>query len=94
MRGRLRRLDDAAPDTRRNLLIAMARWGGLRVSSEALASNWGDVDWEQQDSNLPQEPRGKRQVAVRAAQNPAQLGGLGPHRRVIPRPSRAAMIVA
>jgi len=36
---------DAAPDAQWKLLIALARWGGLRIPSEALALKWGDVDW-------------------------------------------------
>jgi len=37
---------DAAPDPQWKLLIAMARFGGLRVPSEALALTWRDVDFE------------------------------------------------
>ncbi|MGQ9649523.1 MAG: tyrosine-type recombinase/integrase [Phycisphaerae bacterium] len=36
---------DAAPDPQWKLLIALARWGGLRVPSEALALTWHDVDF-------------------------------------------------
>lgn len=36
----------AAPDPQWKLLIALARWGGLRIPSEALALTWGDVDFE------------------------------------------------
>ncbi len=36
---------DAAPDAEWRLLIALSRFGGLRVPSEALALTWGDVDW-------------------------------------------------
>lgn len=36
---------DAASDPQWKLLIALARWGGLRVPSEALALTWGDVDF-------------------------------------------------
>ncbi|MEZ4515304.1 MAG: tyrosine-type recombinase/integrase, partial [Chloroflexota bacterium] len=36
----------AAPDPQWKLLVALARWGGLRVPSEALALTWRDVDFE------------------------------------------------
>jgi integrase len=36
---------DAAPDAEWRLLIALSRFGGLRVPSEALALRWSDVDW-------------------------------------------------
>jgi integrase len=36
---------DAAPDAEWRLLIALSRFGGLRVPSEALALRWCDVDW-------------------------------------------------
>lgn len=37
---------DAAPDAEWRLLIALSRFGGLRVPGEALALRWSDVDWE------------------------------------------------
>lgn len=36
---------EAAPDPQWRLLIALARWGGLRIPSEALALTWRDVDF-------------------------------------------------
>ena len=39
---------DAAPDAQWRLLIALSRFGGLRVPSEALALRWSDVDREHQ----------------------------------------------
>ena len=36
----------AAPDHHWRLLIALARYGGLRTTSEPLALTWADVDWE------------------------------------------------
>ena len=36
----------AAPDHQWRLLIALARYGGLRTPSEPLALTWADVDWE------------------------------------------------
>lgn len=37
---------EVAPDPQWKLLIALARWGGLRIPSEALTMTWGDVDFE------------------------------------------------
>ena len=42
----VQRVIDFVPDAQWKLLIALARWGGLRVPSEALALTWGDVDFE------------------------------------------------
>ncbi len=36
----------ACPDAQWRLLFALARFGGVRVPSEALLLRWGDVDWE------------------------------------------------
>jgi len=38
---------DACPDAQWRLLVALARFGGLRCPSEHLALRWGDVDWAQ-----------------------------------------------
>lgn len=38
---------EAAPDAEWRLLIALSRFGGLRVPSEALELRWSDVDWAQ-----------------------------------------------
>lgn len=42
----VQRVMHAATDPQWKLLIALARWGGLRIPSEALALKWGDVDFE------------------------------------------------
>ena len=44
----VQRVIDAAPDPQWKLLIALARWGGVRVPSEPLALRWQDVDFEHQ----------------------------------------------
>lgn len=36
----------ACSDTEWRLIVALARYGGLRCPSELLALTWGDVDWE------------------------------------------------
>ncbi len=36
---------DVAPDPQWKLLIALARYGGLRIPSEVLTLKWGDVDF-------------------------------------------------
>ncbi len=40
------RVMDAAPNAEWRLLIALSRFGGLRVPSEAFALTWADVDFE------------------------------------------------
>lgn len=45
-RDMIEKVIDAAPDAEWRLLIALSRFGGLRVPSEALALRWADVDWE------------------------------------------------
>ena len=42
----VRKVIDAATDPQWRLLIALGRWGGLRIPSEALALTWADVDLE------------------------------------------------
>ena len=38
----------ACPDAEWRLIVALARYGGLRTPSETYALRWGDVDWERQ----------------------------------------------
>ncbi len=38
----------ACPDAEWRLIVALARYGGLRMPSETYALRWGDVDWERQ----------------------------------------------
>jgi integrase len=40
------RLLDVIPCPEWRLLVVLARYGGLRVPSEALELRWGDIDWE------------------------------------------------
>lgn len=43
----VRRVLDVIPCPQFRLFVALARYGGLRVPSEALALTWNDVNWEQ-----------------------------------------------
>lgn len=45
-RDAIAKVMDTAPDAEWRLLIALSRFAGLRVPSEALALTWSDVDWE------------------------------------------------
>jgi integrase len=41
------------PDAQWRLLFALARFGGLRTPSEAVALKWGHVDWERERITVP-----------------------------------------
>lgn len=45
-RETIHRVIDAAPDSEWRLLISLARFGGVRVPSEAVDLKWSDIDWE------------------------------------------------
>jgi integrase len=49
----VRRAIDHAPNGTWQLLIALSRFAGLRVPSEALSLRWQDVDWERQRLMVP-----------------------------------------
>lgn len=57
------------PDTQWQLIVALARFGGLRTPSETYALRWGDVDWE----------RGRMRVI-----SPKTAHNVGGESRVIP----------
>ncbi len=40
------RVIDACPNAQRRLLVALSRYGGLRIPSEAFLLKWEDIDWE------------------------------------------------
>src|SRR5690606_10136614 len=42
----IRKVIDVAPCTEWRLIIALARFGGLRTPSETFALRWSDIDWE------------------------------------------------
>ena len=43
----------ACPDAEWRLIIALARYGGLRTPSETFALTWADVDWERNRIRVP-----------------------------------------
>jgi integrase len=45
-RDTIARVMDAAPSIQWRLLIALSRYAGLRVPSEAFRLRWADVDWD------------------------------------------------
>jgi integrase len=45
-RATIERVLDSCPDTEWRLLVSLARFGGLRIPSEAINLKWSDVDWE------------------------------------------------
>ncbi len=45
-RERIQKVIDAAPDAEWKLIIALARYGGLRIPSELAELRWSDIDWE------------------------------------------------
>ncbi len=47
------RVIDHCPNVFWRLLVALARFGGLRVPSEAFSLTWHDVDWERGRLNVP-----------------------------------------
>ncbi len=49
----IQKVIDAAPDAQWRLIIALARFGGVRTPSETLALKWSDVDWEHQRIRIP-----------------------------------------
>lgn len=49
----IERVIEHAPNTTWKLLIALSRFAGLRVPSEALSLRWQDVDWERGRLTVP-----------------------------------------
>jgi integrase len=48
-----RRVIDHCPNVWWRLLVALGRFGGFRVPSEAFSLTWGDVDWERSRLSVP-----------------------------------------
>lgn len=49
----IERVIEVCPDHEWRLLIALARYGGLRIPSEALALEWQHIDWERGRMAVP-----------------------------------------
>lgn len=49
----IERVIEHCPSVLWKLLVALARFGGLRVPSEAFSLTWGDVDWERGRLSVP-----------------------------------------
>ena len=47
------RVIEHCPNVWWKLLVALARFGGLRIPSEAFSLTWGDVDWERGRLSVP-----------------------------------------
>jgi integrase len=59
-RATVDKLLDTAPDAEWRLIIALARFGGLRTPSETLALRWSEVDWVAGKITVP-SPKTERQ---------------------------------
>lgn len=49
----IQRVIDHCPNVWWRLLVALARFGGLRIPSEPFSLTWGDVDWERERVSVP-----------------------------------------
>ena len=69
-REQVQKAIDACPDAEWRLLVALARYGGLRIPSEALSLKWEHVDWERDRITVPSpktehhEGKGKRLIPM------------------------------
>jgi integrase len=45
-RGTIARVLEACPDVEWQLIVVLARYGGLRIPSELVNLTWADIDWE------------------------------------------------
>lgn len=52
-RSRTDKVLKACPDTEWQLIIALARYGGLRTPSETVALKWSDIDWAKSRMTVP-----------------------------------------
>ena len=58
------RMLEACPDEQWRLIIALARYGGLRCPSEVLALSWADVNWEHGRIHVPSPKTGRRMIPL------------------------------
>jgi integrase len=59
------RLMDYCPNNTWRLLLALARFGGLRIPSEAFGLKWGDIDWERGRLTVPSPKTASRGIPYR-----------------------------
>ncbi len=59
-----KRLLDACPDGEWRLIVALARFGGLRTPSEHLALTWADLDWSRNRFLVRSPKTGQRWVPI------------------------------
>jgi integrase len=52
-RETIQKVLDVAPNAEWRLIIALARYGGLRTPSETLGLKWSDIDWEKNRMTVP-----------------------------------------
>ncbi len=52
-RATITKVLDAAPNAEWKLIIALARFGGVRTPSETLALKWSDIDWADNRMTVP-----------------------------------------
>jgi integrase len=52
-RATIKKVLDAAPNAEWRVIIALARYGGLRTPSETLALKWSDIDWAGDRMTVP-----------------------------------------
>lgn len=63
-REQTERLLEACPNGEWRLIVALARYGGLRTPSEHLALTWADVDWERNRFLVRSTKTGPRWVPI------------------------------
>jgi integrase len=52
-RDRIEKVLDACPSAELRLILALARYGGLRTPSETLGLKWSDIDWANSRMTVP-----------------------------------------
>jgi integrase len=52
-RARIEKVIDACPSAEWRLIVALARYGGMRTPSETLGLKWSDIDWANSKMTVP-----------------------------------------
>jgi integrase len=63
-REEIDRVLDACPDGEWRLIVALARFGGLRCPSELLSLTWDDIDWDKERFLVRSSKTGRRRVPL------------------------------